>query len=165
MNTAPQVPADAIRQADDLATPRDPILARLFDYWQSKRGGRAMPSRADIDPAELRSLVHHVMLYDVGKPGEPFLVRLAGQAIVDFVGRNYTGLPVTAGMPPEAAERMVEILGSVVASRAPRFRTGYAYWHKDKSYRRFEACFLPLSPDGEAVNMIFAGITFATGET
>jgi len=164
MNSAPEVPADAIRQASDLAAPRDPILVRLHDYWQGKRGDRLMPSRADIDPAELRTLVHYVSLYDVGGPGEPFRVRLVGRAIEEFVGKNYTGLSVTAGMPPEAAKRMVEILGSVVAARTPRFRTGYAYWHKDRSYRHFEACFLPLSPDGRTVNMIFAGITFATEE-
>ena len=45
----------------------------------------------------------------------------------------------------EAASRMIEILSSVVTNRAPRFRVGRAYWHRDKSFRRFEACFLPLS--------------------
>jgi hypothetical protein len=69
MNPTPPRPADGFRDAEDLAAPADPILVRLFKYWQSKRGNRLMPSRADIDPTELRSLVYNVMLYDVVEPG------------------------------------------------------------------------------------------------
>jgi hypothetical protein len=162
VNPTPQIPADGIRDANDIAAPIDPILLRIFNYWESKRGSRLMPSRADIDPAELRSLVYNLMLYDVVEPGKTYRVRLVGQAIVDFVGKNNTGQLATASMPPEAAKRMIEILTSVVVNRGPRFRAGYAYWQKDKSYRKFEACFLPLSPDDQTVDMILAGNTFAT---
>jgi hypothetical protein len=162
VNPTPLPPADGIRDASDLAAPVKPILVRLFDYWKSKRGDRQMPSRADIDPAELRSLVYNVMLYDVVEPGKTYRIRLVGQAIVDFVGENNTGKLATASMPPEAAKRMIEILNGVVVNRVPRFRAGHAYWHKDKSYRKFEACFLPLSPDNQTVDMFLAGNIFAT---
>ena len=162
MNATPPVPADGFRDARDIAAPADPILIRLFDYWNSKRRGRLMPSRADIDPTELRTLVHNVMLYDVVEPGRLYRIRLVGQAIVDFVGANNTGKFAADTMPPEAGRRIIEILSSVVASRAPRFRAGHAYWHRDKSYRKFEACFLPLSPDDQTVDKILAGNAFAT---
>jgi hypothetical protein len=162
VNATPPVPADGSRDAEDLAAPVDPILVRLFNYWQSKRGSRLMPSRADIDPTELRSLVYNVMLYDVIEPGRLYRIRLVGQAIVDFVGANNTGKMAADTMPPEAARRMIEILSSVVTNRAPRFRAGLAYWHRDKSYRKFEACFLPLSPDDLTVDKILAGNVFAT---
>jgi hypothetical protein len=162
MNSTPLFPADGVRHAADIAAPTDPILIGLLKYWESKRDGRRMPSRADMDPAELRSLVHHVILDDVVEPGSLYRIRLAGQAIVDFVGVNTTGKWATDTMPPEAAKRMIEILTSVVTNRSPRFRAGYAYWHRDKSYRKFEACFLPLSPDDRTVDKILAGNTFAT---
>ncbi len=155
---------DGIRDASDITGPADPILVRIFDYWSMKRGARPMPSRADIDPTELRSLVTHVMLYDVVLPGPRFFIRLVGQAIVDFVGVNNAGKWAPDTLPPPAAARMVEILGSVVTNRAPRFRAGYAYWQLDKSYRKFEACFLPLSSDGETVDKILSGNTFATDQ-
>jgi hypothetical protein len=158
-----KMPSDqsiTIADAYDLTAPSDPILVRLLDYWQSKRGGRQMPSRADIDPVELRTLVHNVMLYDVDVPAGHFRVRLVGQAIVDFVGADYTGRLVTDGMSEPAAKSMVEILSSVVSNRSPRIRQGNAYWHAKKSYRRFEAFFAPLSPDDQTVNMIFAGHMF-----
>jgi hypothetical protein len=162
VNPTPSLPADGIRDAYDIAAPVDPILIRLFNYWDGKRGGRQMPSRADIDPTELRSLVHNVMLYDVVEPGALYRIRLVGQAIVDFVGVNNTGKFSSDTMPPDAAKRMIEILTSVVTNHTPRFRAGHAYWHRDKSYRKFEACFLPLSSDGQTVDKILSGNTFAT---
>lgn len=158
----PAVPPDGFRGVKDIAAPRAPILVRLFGYWDAKRAGRLMPSRADIDPTELRALVLNVMLYDVVEPGRLYRIRLVGQAIVDFVGVNNTGKMASDGMPPEAARTMIEILNSVVAGRAPRFRIGSAYWHHAKAHRRFEACFLPLSTDGETVDKILAGNAFAT---
>lgn len=154
--------SDGIREAADIAAPIDPIVARIFAYWQAKRLGDAVPRRADIDPTELRGLVNHVMLYDVVEPGRLFRIRLVGQAIVDFVGVNNAGKWAHETLPPGAAERMVEILTSVVTTRAPRFRAGFAYWHLAKAYRRYEACFLPLLGDGDSVDKILSGHTFAT---
>lgn len=158
----PSSSADGFREVKDSAAPQAPILVRLFEYWDGKRAGRLMPSRADIDPTELRALVLNVMLYDVVEPGRLYRIRLVGQAIVDFVGANNTGKMAGDGMPPGAARSMVEILNSVVTRRAPRFRVGSAYWHRAKAHRRFEACFLPLSSDGETVDKILAGNVFAT---
>ena len=155
-------PASAIRTARDIDAPSHPVVCEIFDYWNGKRGPRRMPSRADIDPIELRRLVHHVVLYDVVEPGRLYRVRLVGSAIVDFYGVNATGAWAGSHMPPASAAQMIEILTSVVAGRAPRLRAGLAHWHADKSYRSYEACFLPLSSDGEHVDKILAGIGFDT---
>jgi hypothetical protein len=154
--------ADAASAARDIAEPADPIVAAIFGYWEGKRGGRRMPSRADIDPAELRRLLPNVMLYEVVAPGRLYTIRLVGGAIVDFYGVNSTGQMAGSRMPPDAAAQMIEILTSVVLRRAPRFRAGLAHWHRDKSYRSFEACFLPLSPDDDCVDKILAGVAFDT---
>jgi hypothetical protein len=42
---------------------------RLYDYWHEKRGTRAMPSRADIDPLELKGVLGWVLLLDVDWSG------------------------------------------------------------------------------------------------
>ena len=162
MSGASKFQSDGIRDANDIATPIDPIVVRIFAYWDGKRAGRPMPLRADIDPTELRGLVNNVMIYDVVEPGRLYRIRLVGQAIVDFVGVNNAGKWAHETLPPGAAERMVEILTSVVTKRAPRCRAGFAYWHLAKAYRRFEACFLPLSTDGETVDKILSGHMFST---
>jgi hypothetical protein len=155
-------------RADDIAALSDPTVAAIFSYWDSRRGARRMPSRADIDPVELRALVNNIALYDVvepepsGETGRLYRVRLVGSDIVAFDGRNTTGEWVGAGKPPELVAQITGMLTSIVVGRAPRFRTGIAYWRRDKSYRRFESCFLPLSPDDDAVNMILNAISFGS---
>ena len=143
-----------MRGAHDIAAPTDPIVVQIHRYWDEKRGTRRMPNRTDIDPAELGRLVVNVLLYEVLEPGKLYRIRLVGGAIVDFYGVNTTGELAGAAMPPAAAAQMSEILNSIVANRAPRFRAGFAHWHKDRSYRKFEACFLPLSPDDDRVDKI-----------
>ena len=55
---------------------------------------------------------------------------------------------------------MTWLLDSVVTSRVPKFRTGKAFWARQQEYRSYEAAFMPLSADGQTVNMIFAGMKF-----
>lgn len=119
-----------------------------------------MPSRADISPAGMKALLPYVMMWSVEAAGEPYRVRLVGEHIVRFVGQNYTGQSATHTMPPDAAASMLNVLGQVCASRAPRFRIGKAFWKPEKAYCDYEACFLPLSADGETVNLILGGLKF-----
>jgi hypothetical protein len=154
--------AIATGEARDIDAPQDPVLVRILEYWNTKRAGRSMPSRRDIDPPiELRGLASNMILYDVLGPGQ-YRVRLVGQAVVEFTGYDATGKMAAASMPPKAAEVAIGILDSVVSRHAARFRAGFAYWSRDKSYRKFEACFMPLSPNDETVDIILAAVTFDT---
>ena len=143
-----------------IPAPRHPVLQKLLEYWQSKRGTRIVPSRADIRPSEIKSLLPDVMMWNVNASGERFTMRLIGENIVRFVGRNQTGKPATIDMPPDAAQAMIDILTQVVETRTPRFRIGRAFWLQEKSFRQFEACYLPLSSDGEAVDIVLGGVKF-----
>jgi hypothetical protein len=147
-------------QADFIAAPRSPALRSLFAYWTAKRGTAAAPARADIRPAEIKPLLPDVMIWNVEEIGGPYTIRLVGERIVRFVGRNNTGVPATHGMTETAAAGMTAVLDDVVRARLPRFRIGKAYWLQEKSYRDFEACYLPLSSDGRTVDMILGGVTF-----
>ena len=137
--------------------PRHPDLQALLDYWSQKRGTRAMPARADIKPAEIKPLLPDVMIWSAI---DPYLIRLVGDHIVNFVGTNNTGKPATDGMPPDAAAGMRVVFLQVIAAKTPRFRFGRAFWLPKKDYRFFEAAYLPLSADGETVDMILGGIKF-----
>jgi len=140
-----------------ISAPRHPDLKTLLEYWDSKRGQRIMPLRADIKPAEIKPLLPDIMIWSATAP---FHVRLVGDHIVEFVGGNNTGRPATYGMPPDAAQSMLTVLNDVVASKTPRFRFGKAFFVPEKAYRDFEACFLPLSDDGNNVDTILSGIKF-----
>ena len=71
--------------------PNAPILRRLLAYWQSKCGpdGR-LPSRADIDPLDLRSMLPNIYLIDVLPDGK-FRLRLLGEAHVAVYGHGLVG--------------------------------------------------------------------------
>ncbi len=148
-----------------IEAPRHPSLQRLFEYWTAKRGSRSAPSRADIQPAEIKPLLPDVMIWNVDKIGGPYTIRLVGENIVRFVGHNNTGASATAGMPEEAAATMIAVLTQVAETLAPLFRTGKAFWQQEKSFRDFEVCYLPLSSDGETVNMILGGVKFDVNAT
>jgi len=147
-----------VTEAAYIDGPRDSRLKALYDYWDGLRRGRAMPSRADFDPTVIPALLPHVIMYDVTH-GQ-YTVRLVGEEVVSFVGSNRTGCAAGTGMPLRAAEMVIKILDAVTHERAPKFRAGKAHWHPDKDYREFEACFLPLSADGENVNIVLGGVSF-----
>jgi hypothetical protein len=154
-NNPPDVPVAYIN------APRHPDLKTLVQYWTSKCGVRLMPLRADIKPAEIKPLLPDIMIWSAI---EPFHVRLVGDHIVAFVGGNNTGKAATHGMPPDAAKSMLAVLNDVITSKAPRFRLGKSFFVPEKAYRDFEACFLPLSDDGNTVDTILSGIKFDVGK-
>jgi hypothetical protein len=144
-----------------IGEPRDPNLRTLYEYWDTLRGDRPMPRRADLDPTAIPKLLPYIILYNVAPGGGGYTIRLIGEEIVSFVGRNATGYPAGSALPPRAAEILKKILDEVVTERVPKFRIGKAHWQPDKSYRDFEACFLPLSANGEAVGVVLCGISFS----
>src|SRR5512134_2272816 len=55
-----------------------PDIVVFHRYWDSKRRGRRMPSRADIDPAEIVPLLPGITLIDVVADARGFVYRLVG---------------------------------------------------------------------------------------
>jgi len=149
--------AGTITKTVFIHAPLDPQLKALYEYWDTVRGGRAMPARADIDPGKIPSLLPYIIMYTVAAD---YTIRLVGEEIVHFTGRNATGHPVASTMSPRSAEMMIKILDAVATERVPKFRAGKAHWQSDKTYHDFEACFLPLSADGRTVDIILGGIRF-----
>ena len=59
----------------------DPDLAALRACWSGKCNDRAMPSRADINPNEIRLLLPDIFIMDIHRPQRfPLRFRLVGNA-------------------------------------------------------------------------------------
>src|SRR5215510_6304357 len=70
----------------------DPALLRFYDFCESLRGGRQMPSRRDLDPVQVpRGFLPNVMLVDVLPDQQRYRYRLIGSNIVTATGENRTG--------------------------------------------------------------------------
>src|SRR5215470_982711 len=84
-----------------------PKAVALYQYWNARRGIRLMPSRADIDPVEMRQWLPRIMLVDVDPEGK-FTYRLVGTQIVDLLGVNPTGRPVETAWPEEEIPMLLD---------------------------------------------------------
>ncbi len=151
--------ANSLADACFINAPCDDDIRALYEYWDTVRGRRTMPSRQDIDPAAIPKILPYIIMYNV-VVGTGYTVRLVGEEVVNFVGRNLTGQVAGSIMEPPAAKLIVQILDAVANGRAPKFRAGKAHWHPAKAHRDFEACFLPLSSNDKTVDIILGGIKF-----
>jgi hypothetical protein len=125
----------------------------VYAYWLAKGGGRRMPTRADLDPAELKYHLPFLMLVDVTADERRFVYRLVGTAEVDSRGFDPTGRTVqeaSFGGDPDAP--VVEY-DYVVRYRVP-FCFREPYVGPDGAVQTEDIIYLPLSDDGETVNMI-----------
>ena len=97
-----------IADADDRQLPvADRRLIRLYQYWLQKRGARSMPSRADIDPLDMRFILGHLMLIDVRHPGPEFRIRLQGSELTWWIGQELTGTNLEFPAPLRARSARV----------------------------------------------------------
>ena len=136
-----------------------PRLQRLYEYWLAKRGDRAFPARADIDPIEMRFVIGNLILVDVVE-GSPlgFRIRLHGTNLAQHVGYELTGKTLDEIPYPEfrdvARESFTRVVRSGQPLRAVRDRV------MDEQVHRYETIILPLSGDGERVDMLLCGLIY-----
>lgn len=139
-------------------------MAALYDYWNSKRNGRRMPARRDLDPAEM---IHHlpgVMLVDVVADERRFVYRLVGTREVSMRGRDPTGKSVVEEFFGESAEASMTCYGDLVASAKPAVCKNREFLTPDGRFGREHSLLLPLSDDDTAVTMILVYTHHIFGE-
>ncbi|MGE5201761.1 MAG: PAS domain-containing protein [Acidobacteriota bacterium] len=147
-----------------LGAPRDPDFAAFLRWWEDATRTRPLPSRADFDPTQHKRLLPHIFIMEAVPAPDYYVQRLVGSTVEAFYGTRLGGQALRQSFGGDGADRLTRLYDAIRASRKPCFRTGYTYWWARKSYRRFESCFFPLSPDGLNVNMIIGGIKFFTAE-
>lgn len=144
---------------DDPTAIHDPRLLGLFHYWRGKLDGRAIPARRDIDPIEMKQWLGNLMLVEFPADPMQYRVRLDGVNLQQFYGKSREGKGVEA-MPSEEERRIVlpqYIL--VLEQKLPAYyETQFVTSESVPTAQR--KLLLPLSEDGERVNIILAGIYF-----
>jgi hypothetical protein len=137
---------------------QDPLLKRLHAYWLEKRGDRAMPARADIDPLEMHFILGSLILVDVLHEPRRFRIRLHGTDLVRRAGYELTGKMLDE-LPISEFRQFVE--GSFAAAAEARVpRAGVRDRVMDGRIYRYEALILPLSSNGGAVDMLLVGMRY-----
>lgn len=152
---------DPLMAADGPVDGVDPRIAALRRYWDDLRGRRGMPSRADIDPADIPRLLPSLFLVDVGSTVDDLRWRLAGTEVVRLFGLELTGRPVGAGMLPTAGRLMRARFAFVARNARPSYATGVMQAERN-DHTPFQRLLLPLSSDGVRVDML-VGILVGLG--
>jgi hypothetical protein len=141
---------------------QNPVLAFLKKYWDAKRGDRKMPSRADINPADMKEHLGWIILLDVLPDYSDFRYRTIGTRVTQYFLADSTGrtLREVFGSYGDAAVNGVLAVHRKAAQDQLAVRAyGGAGW-LGRSFLDFDALFLPLSDDGAAANMILSAFTF-----
>jgi hypothetical protein len=131
------------------------LVRRLFVYWRSKcRDGR-IPRRADIDPAEIPALTPNILIVDIEQ--EPFRVRyrLVGTKIVEATGFEFTGKYLDEIILPDDEGPFLESYRAACELKSP-ILSRIKWRLEDGITGEYDACFMPLSDDGETVNKVIA---------
>jgi len=138
----------------DLRDPFYPDLIEVFDYWQQKRGKRFAPGRSDIEPLDLIRVLPRIMLVDVVSDPLGFRYRLSGTGIAGVHGEELTGLAPLDLRPAEYGRLIDRHYRQCVSERRPLLHLIMLdSTHRSRAYARL---LLPLSNDGEHVNMLMA---------
>jgi len=137
----------------------DARLKNILTYWNEKREGKAMPSRAEIAPADLVSHLPRLALLNVLDDGQgvaDFNVRLSGTGIDDLLGRDHRGANLEDLLPPSSAKLVAAALSALVQHKRPmRFYATARLPGNPEAY--IEGIALPLGGDAVelgAVNMV-----------
>jgi len=127
---------------------RDRDLWRLLDYWCSKRHGRPMPARTDIDPTEIAWALSRILLADYS-PQDGFRYRLAGEEVAAAFGRrSMKGLAFTDFLPPERARFVEQRWLPLVRDRCVVVMSGMVYLAAERTPIG-ERLLLPLADSAE----------------
>ena len=138
---------------------KHPKLRRLYEYWDGKRGARAMPSRADLDPVDIRFAIGDVILVDVLDEQPPrFRIRLHGTNLSERTNFDLTGKMLDEMPAPEFRELSTRSFRKVLRTREPLH--ALAARPLDGRTQRYEAIIMPLSSDGERVDRLILGMIY-----
>ena len=134
---------------------RSADLRRLWEYWERRRGGRRMPARADIDPAEFKPLIGRVSVIDViGEDRLSFRFRLAATPFCLALGREMTGKMLDELPGPETRAFLETNYLEVVRTARPLALSGAI--RLDERDWMGESLILPLSAEGDRVERLLA---------
>jgi hypothetical protein len=124
----------------------------LYRYWRGKRGGRAIPTRRDIDPTEIARLLPYVALIEADRDG--YRWRLMGTAIAADLGRDLTGERFGRYIAPSPfAIHMTGTFDRVLADGTPIFEESL-YWTGFRMVQAVSRLLLPLAPQGGTPGMV-----------
>lgn len=119
-----------------------------------------MPSRRNLNPADITSLLSHIILVDVEQNPRRYRIRLLGTETVKVLEEDYTGRYLDD----------LDALGSIVRKRydwlvlnkRPYYFSGNMK-NAQKPYIDYMGVAMPLSGNGVEVDILMVGVCYRYG--
>jgi hypothetical protein len=141
-----------------------PRLKRLMREWESWRGNREFPSRADFTPFDLKYIIGNISLLDVTHDPLQFRFRIHGTNLALRVNREMTHKSIDDMPGMGRAARIRQQLTEVVERRSPVAYPCDTPVPVFPMPRDVEALVLPLSDDGTTINMLISAVVWDSEE-
>jgi hypothetical protein len=124
---------------------KHPSIRQLFEYWNTRRGLRLAPDRADIEPGAIRRVLADTFILSFDeRAGHPF--RIAGTRVCAAFGRELKGEGFVELWRPEDRLLMRDVLA--VAARETIGVVASARAQSPEGDLEFELVVLPLKHRG-----------------
>lgn len=144
-----------------LDAPEHPKIAALHAYLESKRRGRPFADRRDVNPAEIASLLPHLVVLDVVDGGNDFRVRIWGTALVDLMHEERTGQLVSEfgnepGIPTDPIElrkRWLTVAQLTMKAAKPLFFKAPTV-APERAFMTYHCMFAPLTAGAADIEQI-----------
>lgn len=120
----------------------------LFEYWVSKKDGRDIPDRRDLDPlTEIPRLLANVWLLDIEEDPRQYRYRLLGSSLGRAGPKARPGSLLQDGEEDGDIRQVFDALNHACAERLPFWRLGPPLMSHDRLVTRVETISLPLTVD------------------
>jgi hypothetical protein len=144
-----------------------PVLQQGIAYWRRLCGERSFPSRDDVTPRGLSSLLRNTTLLRVVDGGKDYDYRIVGDAYVMAHGISFQGKlwSETDKLSPGYHAMIKSIYDRVVRKAEPLAIRGWIERSSQQSEPIYsEYVFLPLGTDGATVDHILVFAVYAPRE-
>ena len=131
---------------------------RLWEYWNTLRGGRRLPSRAEFTVETVADLGQYgVTLELVNQENRP-VFRFVGKALTEECGQDLTGRSLADAPAHSVLAWVVKNYADVAEQKAP---IGFEDESVDgNASTKLRGILLPFSENGEQVDFIVGAVTF-----
>lgn len=137
-----------------------PEFQTLLNYWTLKKGDRIFPSRKDINPSDLVSILPNIFIFTlVMKDGilVDVTATLLGTAVVDLYGES-TGDSVKNAQDVEVGERVLSMCQEALERREP-VANQVNVLTPDRPHISVSSLYCPLSTNGTDIDKIIGQVT------
>ncbi|WP_075288776.1 PAS domain-containing protein [Pararhizobium arenae] len=135
---------------------RSKSAVEIFSYWNALRGNNEVPSRDQIEPAHIRTLLADLLILE-HRADDEIRFRLAGTRICALFGRELRGSRFDALWAGEQSAKVERLLKDILAQKLPVSLSAVALAGRSDRLPT-EVVLLPLRSSEGHVNRILGAI-------